>query len=255
MIKIAFFDIDGTLVSFKTHAMPASTVRALDILRGRGVRLVVASGRSPEQIPSELQTGFDACIANNGQRCLCDGELYRNVTIDQGDVRAIVDQVEHGLYDAGVVTDGYTFVSRLSPRVLEASRTMNITYVQDDIRVALERSVYQFLLFADPADDHLLLDATSSVVATRWTDLFADVAPAEGGKDYGVRATLERFGLSAEDAIAFGDGENDLSMLSAVGTGVAMGNASDAVKAQAAYVTDDVDEDGIWNACLHFGLV
>lgn len=49
-------------------------------------------------------------------------------------------------------------------------------------------------------------------------DLFCDIIPANGGKDLGVAATLERLGIDASEAIAFGDGENDLSMFSAVGT-------------------------------------
>ena len=71
----------------------------------------------------------------------------------------------------------------------------------------------------------------------------------------GVAATLERLGIDASEAIAFGDGENDLSMFSAVGTSVAMGNAQDTVKAAATYVTTAVDDDGIYNAAKHFGLI
>ena len=71
----------------------------------------------------------------------------------------------------------------------------------------------------------------------------------------GVAATLERLGIDASEAIAFGDGENDLSMFSAVGTSVAMGNAQDTVKAAATYVTTAVDDDGICNAAKHFGLL
>ena len=66
---------------------------------------------------------------------------------------------------------------------------------------------------------------------------------------------LERLGIDASEAIAFGDGENDLSMFSAVGTSVAMGNAQDTVKAAATYVTTAVDDDGIYNAAKYFGLL
>ena len=55
--------------------------------------------------------------------------------------------------------------------------------------------------------------------------------------------------------MAFGDGGNDMSMLSAAGVGVAMGNALDKVKAEADYVTTNVDDDGIRNALLHFGII
>ena len=55
--------------------------------------------------------------------------------------------------------------------------------------------------------------------------------------------------------MAFGDGGNDISMLQTVGTGVAMGNALDDVKAHADYVTTDVDNDGVKNALEHFGII
>ena len=53
------------------------------------------------------------------------------------------------------------------------------------------------------------------------------------GKGNAVNAVLNYYGLSKDEAIAFGDGRNDIEMLEAVGTGVAMGNAIDEVKARA----------------------
>ena len=256
MIKIAFFDIDGTLVSFKTHGVPESTHRAIQALRESGVKTVIASGRDfPEISPEVISQGFDAFILLNGQKCVCDGEVYRSCPLDAADVRAIVDQAESGLYDVIVKLDNYSFANRRSERILALSEQVNTPYPVDDIQLARENPVYQFCAFIDPDLDHIILDATSSVTTTRWTDSFCDVVPAHGGKDLGVAATLEHFGFTAEEAIAFGDGENDLSMLRAVGTGVAMGNAWEQVKEQADYITDDVDSDGIWNACRHFGLV
>lgn len=55
--------------------------------------------------------------------------------------------------------------------------------------------------------------------------------------------------------MAFGDGGNDTDMLEFVGTGIAMGNAADAAKAAADYITDDVEHDGIFNALKHFGVI
>ena len=106
-----------------------------------------------------------------------------------------------------------------------------------------------------PDVEQVFLSKTEHVVATRWNDLFCDVVPAKGGKDYGVRAALERFGIAPEEAIAFGDGENDLGMFEVVGTSIAMGNAWDGVKERASFVTTDVDDDGIWNACKELGII
>ena len=66
---------------------------------------------------------------------------------------------------------------------------------------------------------------------------------------------INRFGLKLEETMSFGDGGNDVPMLRHAGIGVAMGNAADDVKQHADYVTSSVDEDGIMNALLHFGII
>ena len=55
--------------------------------------------------------------------------------------------------------------------------------------------------------------------------------------------------------MAFGDGGNDVDMFGAVGTSVAMGNGGAEAKAAATYVTDHIDADGFWNACVRLGLL
>ena len=71
MIKAAFFDIDGTLISFKTHTMPESTKRALAALRQNGVKVFIATGRAPNNIEFiKKMFDFDGFVCFNGQLCL-----------------------------------------------------------------------------------------------------------------------------------------------------------------------------------------
>ena len=65
----------------------------------------------------------------------------------------------------------------------------------------------------------------------------------------------KHLGIGLEECIAFGDGGNDMTILQTAGVGVAMGNAYEGVKAVADYVTTSVDEDGIRNAFIHFGII
>ena len=58
-----------------------------------------------------------------------------------------------------------------------------------------------------------------------------------------------------DEAMAFGDGGNDVPLVRDVGLGVAMGNACDELKAVADYITSSVDEDGVSRALEHFGLI
>ena len=62
-------------------------------------------------------------------------------------------------------------------------------------------------------------------------------------------------GKDPKDSYGFGDSENDVSMLKSCGTGIAMGNAEPSVKEAADHVTSDIEEDGIFNALMHFGLI
>ena len=70
-----------------------------------------------------------------------------------------------------------------------------------------------------------------------------------------LRQQRNKLGLTREQCIAFGDGGNDVTMLEYAGIGVAMGNACDAAKAAADYVTDDITADGLAKALAHFGLI
>ncbi|MBR5298612.1 MAG: HAD hydrolase family protein, partial [Parabacteroides sp.] len=82
-----------------------------------------------------------------------------------------------------------------------------------------------------------------------------DVVSMGISKRVGIDKMLEHFHIGLDECMAFGDGGNDIQMLSHVGLGVAMGNASDEVKKYADYVTDSVDEDGIYKALKFFNVI
>ena len=89
----------------------------------------------------------------------------------------------------------------------------------------------------------------------RWYPTFVDITAKGNTKAHGIQVILDHLHLSVDDAMAFGDGGNDIPMLLAAGTGIAMGNSDDKVKAAADYVTTSVDDNGIANALQRFGLI
>lgn len=260
MIKAAFFDVDGTLVSFENHRIPVSTVDVLRRMRDRGILLFLATGRALNGIPPVVQELLDAVpfaglLTFNGQVC-CDAEgaIYRDVPLDTHDVHAIVEQAFEGMYDILIMQRSRIFVSSHSERVLEVEREIGTTYEEADLVTAFDEPTYQICVYVDPGEEGVFMDRCRNVAHTRWCDSFCDIIPATGGKPAGIKATLERFGLTPAECIAFGDGGNDVPMFGCVGTSVALGNAGAEVKAAATYVTDAVDDDGILHACEHLGL-
>ncbi len=261
MIRAAFFDIDGTIVSLRTHKIPASAVRALEGLRRRGVLLFLATGRSSADMPRpirelEARLPFDGTLAFNGQYCYdARGEVFRDAPIDPADVARITGLAADGVIDVAVMQRSRMFVSRHAPRVVAAEAAVgNVTPV-GDLALALEEPVYQFCVYVKPGDEHLFMGACEHVEHTRWSPNFCDVIPAGGGKPAGIAAARARWGLAPEECVAFGDGGNDVPMFGCVGTSVAMGNAAADVRAAATMVAPDVDDDGLLAACRELGLV
>ena len=120
---------------------------------------------------------------------------------------------------------------------------------------SIGEAVYQVVPFIERGTEDLFLSVMPGCTATRWSEYATDVTPKGNGKADGIRAALERYGLKAEETIAFGDGENDIPMLEIARIGVAMGNARQIVKDAADYVTLHVREDGVSAALRHFGLL
>ena len=122
-------------------------------------------------------------------------------------------------------------------------------------KVVNREAVYQLMLGCREKDYPALLEGADGAKIAAWWDRAADIIPAAGGKGRGIRKVLEHFRLDAADAAAFGDGNNDIEMFQAVGTGVAMENASEQLKAEADEVCGHVAEDGIYYYCLERGMI
>ena len=89
----------------------------------------------------------------------------------------------------------------------------------------------------------------------RWTSHFTDIIPKDGGKNKGIDAIINHFGIKLEETMAFGDGGNDIDMLKHAGIGVAMENGREDVKKIADFITTSVDDDGITYALKHYKVL
>ena len=256
MITAVFFDIDGTLVSFKTHEVPASTVKALAALRAQGVKVFIATGRQKGSINNLGSLQFDGYVTLNGGFCLAGDEVIYKRSIPQEDIQALIRYQQEKPFPCALVEEDGLFQNYIDENAFSLYGLLN--FPLPPVRPLEEnngKEVFQLIAFFQAANAQEIMSVLPHCEATRWNPLFADVVPKGSSKAIGIDHIIAHYGIALEETMAFGDGGNDIPMLRHAGIGVALGNASDEVKASADWVTTSVDEDGIMNALRHFGVI
>ncbi len=259
-IKALFFDIDGTLVSMVTHIIPPSAIAALEEAHLKGIKIFISTGRPVSLInnlgPIEhLILGY---ITTNGARTHIGDKTLALRPIGMEDIRTVLDLAKKMDYASLVVTRDEAVIYNYKPYVEEIFDTiLNIHDLKRDAPVEplIEAGILQFTPFIDKEQEDELIRQLKNANTTRWYPLFVDVISADANKAHGMMDIAREFGLGADECMAFGDGGNDIEIIREAGIGIAMGNARDHVKAAADYVTDDCDEDGVYNALKHFGII
>lgn len=255
-VKIIFFDIDGTLIDVNKKAISDKTVEALLRLKENGVKICIATGRAPGSVPKFDGVDFDAFLTFNGSYCFNSSDVILSTPIPKVDVEKMIEnatRINRPVSIAGkdrVVANGTD--KDLSDYFGFAKQE---TPVSDDFDEVLKGEIYQMMMGGrkDEYDD-ILKDVENARI-TAWWDRAVDIIPANGGKGKGIEAILEYYGIDRSESMAFGDGGNDIEMLQTVGTGVAMGNALDNVKAIADEICGTSADDGIYHYCLENGLI
>lgn len=256
-VKIAFFDVDGTLIDMGTKKITPKTVEALGRLKERGVLLCLATGRGPRALPRLDGVEFDAFLTFNGSYCYDrTGATIFSSPIPPQDVETIISNAAALGRPVSVDTKDRLVANGKDRDLIDYYAIAGLEVdVAPDFDAVAAGEVFQLELGCRRADWPQLLRGTSGAKIAAWWDRAVDVIPAAGGKGIGVRRTLAHFRLNADQALAFGDGENDLEMFQAVGHSVAMGNASETVKAAADDVCGPVAADGVYHYCLDRGLL
>ena len=259
MIKAVFFDIDGTLVSYETHRIPTSTKDALAELQKKGIKTFIATGRPFAAVNNLEGIDFDGFITVNGAYCMtADKKTIYKKPIPSAQIQSFLDyQKLSGEIPCMAATEHGIHINQINKDVEDVFQLINFPSVEiknlDEI--ALQEVFQLVAFFKEDVESEIMNNVLPACEAARWNPLFTDIVCKGISKQTGIDKVLEYYGLYLNEAMAFGDGGNDIQMLSHVPASVAMGNALDVVKQAASYATDSVDEDGIWKALKKFGVI
>lgn len=255
-IKIAFFDIDGTMIDIGSRKITPNMLETLSGLQRNGIKICIATGRPPAILPRFQGIDFDTYLTFNASYCYTKEEVIFRNPIPAADVQTVIRnaaKIHRPLALAGADRMG----ANGSDTDLEdyfAISQHNLEIIEDFDELSREE-IFQIMIGCRKEEYAAVLEDVKGARITAWWDRAADIISATGSKGYGIGKVLEYYHLDRKQAIAFGDGANDIEMLQTVGLGVAMGNAGEDVKAAADQICGTAAEDGIFTYCRNHGLI
>ena len=277
MNKYLFLDIDGTLYSPKLGKIPESAEEALRKARNKGHKVFLCTGRSLAEVSNYLNYAVDGFILGAGAMVYAEGKLIMDQPLAKEDVTKIKHLIAsmnmgyslEGSAGAYCNEKGYRllewYLSGGSDDPAERKRGCeeSCTYTEEHGDEECDR-IYKMCAFHEewnPLYPELAAKLEEPYILTKTMELaeehfcIGEVTNREITKASGVMAVLDYYHASAEDAYAFGDSANDLPMFQACGYSVAMGNSTPETKEAADYITDDILENGIYNAFVYLNLI
>lgn len=263
--KIIFLDVDGTLVDFHGH-MPESAKETLKKARENGHQLVLCTGRLKSQIyPEVLDMNFDGIISSAGAYVEHEGKTVYHYRMDKQHLQRLIDYFEDKNTAYCLQTEeGVLVTERSKEQILrhfresgmdeEKMNKIMVTGIKVDMKLRERTDVEKGAYYDCPegiGDIQKALGGYFKVEGSSYEKSDGDsgeITCADVNKATGIEHYIQHIGGRLEDTVAVGDGPNDVEMLGFAAVSVAMGNASEDLKAIADFVTADVQQDGIKKA-------
>lgn len=261
--KIAFFDIDGTLTSEVDGSIPDSVVISIRKARANGNLMFINTGRCFQNVEKRFRSiGFDGYIAGCGTHIIVGDKELLHVSQSHETVMELLHQAAKT--DVDILFESSKEVIFDLSRGLHHPDAVKQYYVFRDIHYdmshPLESEDYccdKFVIWFYTMEQ---LEEFRKV-SDKWFDCidrgenFREFVPKGYSKASGIDFLLKHYGLSLDDAYAFGDSNNDAPMLSLVPNSIVMGNAENReLFDTATYVTANASEDGIAKALEYYGF-
>ena len=247
-IKIIFFDIDGTLIDLEKKQVSKTTLEMLKKLKANGIKICIATGRCPVSLPKFQDVTFDAYLTFNGSYCYDSSEIIFSNPICKGDVQKVIRNAKAIGRPVSIATKDRLAANGWDRDLADYYSIAKEELVPaEDFELVSQQEIYQIMIGCRKEEHTAILDGVTEAKITAWWDRAVDIIPANGGKGIGIQKILEYYGFSKKEAMAFGDGNNDIEMLKTVGIGVAMENASSSLKEIASDQCGHVAKDGIYH--------
>jgi Cof subfamily protein (haloacid dehalogenase superfamily) len=275
--KILFIDVDGTLVDYANN-LPESAVVAIHKARLNGHRVYISTGRSKAEVyPYIWDIGLDGMIGGNGSFVEDNGQVVMHQRVSGEQCRHIVDWLHGRGLEFYLESNSGLFASEhFEERGKAAVQAYSAEKGSPEASEMTVRTVFPDMIFGGELyrDDlnkvSFVLDSYQDFLDAReefpdlkagtWggkgeEPLFGDLGVKGVSKGNAIHHLLEHIGADIKDTIAFGDAAVDIPMFEYCAESCCMGSGGEDARNAADFVTTDVDQDGLYNAFVHFGLI
>lgn len=255
--KMIVLDLDDTLLNDE-HTLSKRNKEALMAAQELGVKVVLASGRPTfgmVSLAKELQLDQygSFILSYNGSKIIdatTNEELFNST---------ISSEMAHRLYDLSR-REGVSILSYKDEAIvieepneyadIEATITGLPLQIVDQFKETINEPVVKAMMLADPdvlvkVEQEMIKEVGEEVSVFRSKPFFLEFTALNVTKGTSLSQLTKKLGIAPEEVIAIGDSYNDITMIEFAGLGVAMGNAPDAIKEIANYVTDSNNHDGV----------
>lgn len=265
-IRLIALDLDGTLLDSQKR-LSARNEKALRECIARGIYIVPCTGRIWSGVPEFLRTlpGIHYAITTNGA-LVEDVEKHKILDERKLGCAQAVEILElagkfHTMYDVYVNGRAYgerRFLEHMDDFAIPDTIQTMVRQTRQEVPDVVEKVCETGLpvekinyFFGDQQERERarrVLQERGDVVVSSSLDNNLEINAPGATKGEAILRLAKHLGLSREQTMGFGDGENDITMIRMAGIGVAMGNAVEVLKTEADYVTVSNDEDGVADA-------
>lgn len=267
MKKLLFFDIDGTILTEGIDAskryVPESAKKAIQLLQENGHLCFINTGRSWAEIHSNITSlGFDGFVCGCGTYVSYHNEVLFSQEIPMELADRIYEDLHNYHLDWLLEGQNGIYYSTLpyTTHIGDFHREYQEHFPEACADMPPEtRGLHydKFCVCTRPDSD---LEGFMKIYDKDFTFIdrghgFYEVVPVGCSKASGMEFLMEHFQIPLEDTIAIGDSTNDMPMLTFAGLSIAMKESNPVVLKAVDYVTDTVENDGIYKAMEHFGLI
>ena len=178
MIKAVFFDIDGTLVSFKTHVVANSTVEAIHQLRAKGIKVFIATGRQLQCIDNLGNLEVDGYVTLNGGYCIAgkDEVIYKQA-IPKEDIHSMLEyQRTVHTFPCACVTENAIVLNYRNESVDALYEQIRLKAPEiGPIETLADKEIFQLIAFFTAEEEEQIMASMPNSLAARWSPYFAVV--------------------------------------------------------------------------------